>query len=89
MVRATACILVLVRSSVTQINAKYYLHLFNKAASPAEFIECGNINMWIQTDRGHCAKNGRWRVRFPIGSLGFFIDIIFATAIWLCGRLSL
>jgi hypothetical protein len=31
---------------------------------------------------------GRSRVRFPIRSLGFSIDVMLAAALWSCGRLS-
>jgi hypothetical protein len=34
------------------------------------------------------AVAGSLRVRFPIGSLGFFIDLILLDAIWSWGRLN-
>ena len=36
-----------------------------------------------------CYKTGRSRVRFPMVSFEFFIDIILPAALWPCGRLSL
>ena len=40
-------------------------------------------------DYGTSLQAGRPRVRFPVGSLGFFIDIILPAAMWLWGRLGL
>jgi hypothetical protein len=38
---------------------------------------------------GIAVQAGRSRVRFLIGSLGFFVDIILPAALWPWGRLSL
>ena len=38
---------------------------------------------------GTSLQAGRSRVSFPIGSLGFFIDVILLAALWLLGRLGL
>jgi hypothetical protein len=38
---------------------------------------------------GTALQAGRSRVRFPIVSLEFFIDIILPAALWPCGQLSL
>jgi hypothetical protein len=38
---------------------------------------------------GTAVQAGRSRVRFPMVSLKFFIDIILLAALWPCGRLSL
>jgi hypothetical protein len=38
---------------------------------------------------GTALQAGRLRVRFPMGSLGFFIDFVIPAAIWRWGRLSL
>ena len=38
---------------------------------------------------GTALQTGRWRVRFPMVSLKFFIDIILPAALWSWGRLSL
>jgi hypothetical protein len=38
---------------------------------------------------GTTLKTGRWRVRFPIMSLEFFIGIILSAALWPWGRLTL
>jgi hypothetical protein len=39
--------------------------------------------------RGTALQVGRSRVRFPMGSLEFFIDIILPAALWSWGSLSL
>jgi len=39
--------------------------------------------------RGTALQAGRSRIRFPMVSLEFFIDIILPSALWPCGRLSL
>jgi len=38
---------------------------------------------------GPALHAGRWRVRFPMGSLEFLIDLIFLAAVWPWDRLSL
>jgi hypothetical protein len=38
---------------------------------------------------GTALQTGRWRFRFPMVSLEFFIDVIFSVALWPWGRLSL
>jgi hypothetical protein len=38
---------------------------------------------------GPALHAGRWRVRFPMGSLGFLIDLHFQAAVWPWDRLSL
>jgi hypothetical protein len=39
--------------------------------------------------RGTALRAGRSWFRFPVGPLGFFIDIILPAALWLWSRLSL
>jgi hypothetical protein len=42
----------------------------------------------VYRDRGTAIQTGRSRVRFPMASLEFFIDMILPAALWLWGRLS-
>ena len=49
--------------------------------------------IWGARDRavgsGTALQAGRSRVRFPMVSLEFFIDMILLAALWSCGRLGL
>jgi len=38
---------------------------------------------------GSALKTGKSRVGFPMGSLGFFIDLTLSSALWPLGRLIL
>jgi hypothetical protein len=44
---------------------------------------------WWRSGWGTALQTGRSRVRFPMVSLDFFIDIILLAALWPWGRLSL
>jgi hypothetical protein len=59
------------------------------------FIHIGDIyvqNLGVRGDavgRGTALQDGRSRFRFPMGSFGYFVDLILPAALWPLDRLSL